>query len=250
MVFVNFDAKGAASGSAFIKVERPRMQTQAPPKPRQGPSRKRRLNPQDWVKAAMDVLVDQGIEGVRVDILARKLGVTKGSFYWHFSNRDALLEALAESWGEIEGESFMAEVLASPGDPRTKLSMLGAIYLRENYPAYERAMRGWALTDPRAVAALKRAGNRTMRTLTQLYRELGFDPDEAAFRAQIHRLTGIGTLFGMEFEMETLSDEARASTRKRFLDLMTGNAPKGERSGSNLPKRTEGAAGDDVPGRI
>lgn len=244
MVFVNFDAKGVALCFALEESKRLRMQTQAPPKPRPVPSRKRRLNPQDWVKAALDVLTEQGIEGVRVDILARKLGVTKGSFYWHFSNRDALLDALAESWGETEGESFMAEVMASPGDPRSKLSMLGAIYLRENYPAYERAMRGWALTDPRAVAALKRAGHRTMRTLIHLYRELGFDAAEAEFRAQVHRLSGIGTLFGMEFEMDTLSDEERTARRERFLNLMTGNAPEGESSGSSVPMRSESATHD------
>jgi AcrR family transcriptional regulator len=193
-------------------------------------SRKRRLNPQDWVKAALDLLVEEGIEGVRVDTLARKLGVTKGSFYWHFKTRDELLDALADSWGETEGESFMTEVMALPGDPRSKLALLGAIYLRENYPAYERAMRGWALTDPRAVDALKKAGVRTMRTLVLLYRELGFDPAEAEFRARIHRLSGIGTLFALEFDMDSMVEPERSSQRERFLDLMTKTATKRERS--------------------
>jgi len=221
------------------------MQTQAPPKPRQSPSRKRRLSPQDWVKAAMDVLVEEGIEGVRVDILARRLGVTKGSFYWHFNSRDALLDVLARSWGEVEGESFMNEVMASGESPRMKLAMLGAIYLRENYPAYERAMRGWALTDERAVAALKRAGARTMRTLIQLYRELGFDPAEAEFRARVHRLSSIGTLFGVEFELDSLSEEERMGMRKRFLDLLTQGAPKDKSSGADLP--IDNTTGDEGP---
>lgn len=241
MVFVNFEAKGSIAPPSLEEVGFLRMPTQAPPKPQRPQTRKRRLGPQDWVKAALDVLVDQGIEGVRVDILARKLGVTKGSFYWHFSSRDALLEALADSWGQTEGESFMNEVLASSADPRTKLSMLGAIYLRENYPAYERAMRGWALTDPRATAAVKQAGARTMRTLIQLYRELGFDPAEAEFRAQVHRLSGIGMLFGVEFEMEPVSEEERASRRKRFLDLMTANAPEDKRSEPGQPIKKEAA---------
>lgn len=201
------------------------MQTQLPAQSSPPSSRKRRLTREDWIKAALDVLVEEGIEGVRVDTLARQLGVTKGSFYWHFNSRDELLDALAESWGDTEGESLMREVLNLEADARTKLSLLGAIYLRENYPAYERAMRGWALNDARAADALKRAGARTMRTLERLYRELGFDENEAEFRAQVHRLTGIGTLFGMELEMDSIAEDARAERRERFLDLMTQGAP-------------------------
>ncbi len=197
------------------------MLTPATAERRAKSSGKRKLAPQDWVKAALEVLASEGIEGVRVDTLARRLGVTKGSFYWHFNSRDELLDALAASWGETEGESHMSEVLALKGDPRMKMSMLGAIYLRENYPAYERAMRGWALTDTRAVEALKKASTRTMRTLVHLYGELGFEPNEAEFRARIHRLSGIGMLFAPEFDMESMSEEERALQREQFLNLMT-----------------------------
>ncbi len=213
-------------------------------------SGKRKLAPQDWVKAALEVLASQGIEGVRVDTLARKLGVTKGSFYWHFNSRDELLDALAASWGETEGESFMNEVLALKGDPRMKMSMLGAIYLRENYPAYERAMRGWALTDSRAVEALKKASARTMRTLVRLYGELGFEPSEAEFRARIHRLSGIGILFAPEFDMESMSEEERMAQRTQFLDLLTQPNRNCESSINSEPINSEQAGTTSPEGDI
>ena len=59
------------------------------------------LSPEDWTRAATEVLVDQGIDHVRVDVLAGQLGVTRGSFYWHFRDREALLRSVLQTWRAI-----------------------------------------------------------------------------------------------------------------------------------------------------
>ena len=58
------------------------------------------LTPESWIDAATDVLVDQGIDHVRVDVLATRLGVTRGSFYWHFKDREELLRSVLKAWRE------------------------------------------------------------------------------------------------------------------------------------------------------
>ena len=96
--------------------------------------RRERLSELDWVKAGLLALAERGVEGLRVDRLARDLGVTKGSFYWHFKNRDELFDALAKFWGETEPDWVIKEVCALPGDARMRLELLGAVYRRERLP--------------------------------------------------------------------------------------------------------------------
>src|SRR3546814_2778554 len=69
------------------------------------PERKGRLSAEDWAQAALDLIAENGVAAVAVEPLARRLGVTKGSFYWHFPSRDALLQAALERWESVEQEA-------------------------------------------------------------------------------------------------------------------------------------------------
>src|SRR3954451_16486670 len=82
-----------------------------------------RLSADDWAQAALDMVAEQGVGAVAVEPLARRLGVTKGSFYWHFPSRDALLQAALERWEAIEQESVFGSLEAVP-DPRARLREL------------------------------------------------------------------------------------------------------------------------------
>ena len=77
----------------LIKIERPR------------------LTAQDWELGALDMIADLGLAAVAVEPLAKRLGVTKGSFYWHFSSRDALIEATLKRWGEDDSSDVISRVL-------------------------------------------------------------------------------------------------------------------------------------------
>ena len=75
-----------------------------------------RLSAEDWAQAALDQIAEQGVASVAVEPLARRLGVTKGSFYWHFPSRDALLQAALERWEKVEQEEVFGQ-MESIADP-------------------------------------------------------------------------------------------------------------------------------------
>src|SRR4029078_12241438 len=79
-----------------------------------------RLSAADWEQAALDVVAEQGVAAVTVESLARQLGVTKGSFYWHFPTREALLKAALERWEGQDSDNVLAQV-AQISDPREPL---------------------------------------------------------------------------------------------------------------------------------
>src|SRR5690349_9500352 len=86
-----------------------------PPSP--APARSARLSAADWAQTALDVIAEQGVAAVAVEPLARRLGVTKGSFYWHFPSRDALLQAALERWEDTEQQTVFGKMEAV-SDPR------------------------------------------------------------------------------------------------------------------------------------
>ena len=92
--------------------------------------RSTRLSAEDWAQAALDLIAELGVAAVAVEPLARRLGVTKGSFYWHFPSRDALLVAALERWEKVEQETVFGtlEVIA---DPAQRLRALFALVAHE-----------------------------------------------------------------------------------------------------------------------
>ena len=76
-----------------------------------------------WVAGAIEVLAEEGIAGLRVEVLAKRLKVTKGSFYWHFPSRDALLQAALDRWEQVELDELFAQ-LESIADPRQRMREL------------------------------------------------------------------------------------------------------------------------------
>ena len=99
------------------------MSTPSPDSSPPAPTRNARLSADDWAQAALDLIAEQGVSAVAVEPLARRLGVTKGSFYWHFPSRDALLQAALERWEAVEQESIFGS-LEQVADPRERLRAL------------------------------------------------------------------------------------------------------------------------------
>jgi AcrR family transcriptional regulator len=156
--------------------------------------RKARLRRQDWVDAALERLAASGVDAVRVELLARELGVTKGSFYWHFKDRGELLEAVLREW-----EATTAAVLPSVPEGATPsermeryLELVTAVAADADQAALENAILGWAQKDPAVaerVAAVE--GQRTANS-ERLLAELGFPPADAAAWADIGYTTYVG----------------------------------------------------------
>ncbi len=143
-----------------------------------------RLAKTDWVEAGLAAVAEAGVEAVQIERLARRLGVTKGSFYWHFANRDALLSEVLAAWRVVATNAIVAEVEAAGGDARAKLETLFAITARLE-GRLELAVRRWAAADPRAREALAAIDKRRLSYLERLFGEIGFSRLEARARGRL-----------------------------------------------------------------
>ena len=151
----------------------------------------RRLGKQQWINAGLRAVVKKGVEAVRIEPLAEALSVTKGSFYWHFKDRGALLDALLETWEARATSAVIDQVEGRGGDARAKLRSLFSIVGQVD-GRLDRAIRAWAAVDETARKALERVDSRRLDYLQTLFLGVGFSPEEALARARLvyHALIG------------------------------------------------------------
>lgn len=136
----------------------------------------------DWIEAAYGELARAGERGVAITTLAARLGVTKGSFYWHFRDRPELMRALLDRWAHERTDEVLGLALGSTADPRERLRRIQALG-REIAPI-DRAMRLWAQDEPAAEEAVRHADRALLRHIAACLEGLGFDEGEARLRAQ------------------------------------------------------------------
>jgi len=157
------------------------------------PQRSRRLNATDWECAALHALAEHGLGGLAIESLARQLGVTKGSFYWHFSSRDALLDATLERWERDVERTLLAEI-APQVDPRARLRELFRRIAREVQPHQVYASLLRALDHPRVQPMMARVSQRRMDFLALAFRQAGLHREAATHRARLTYAAYIGFL--------------------------------------------------------
>ncbi|HZP65275.1 MAG TPA: TetR/AcrR family transcriptional regulator [Rudaea sp.] len=152
-----------------------------------------RLSAADWEQGALDLIATQGVAALAVEALARQLGVTKGSFYWHFPTRDALLGAALARWENQDTEALFRQV-EPISDPRERLRELFRRTGREakSHVIYSALLR--ALDQPIVQPVMERVSRRRMEFLTRGYRELGMGKREAAQRARLAYAAYVGFL--------------------------------------------------------
>jgi AcrR family transcriptional regulator len=149
---------------------------------------------EDWLAAARRVLVAEGVERVKIAVLAHELQVARSSFYWYFADREELTDALLDEWAQhntlsiIERAERPAETITGAllavfecyADPRLFDAQL------------EFAVREWARRDDRVRARLAEADSRRIDALAALHRRFGYDPTEARVRARVQYHSQIG----------------------------------------------------------
>lgn len=140
---------------------------------------KDRLGREAWIEAGLAVLAAGGIAAVGVEPLAARLGVTKGSFYWHFRNRAAFLEALCAAWVERATETFIARVEQSGGPSSERLRLLLQATADAPKPL-ERAVRAWAALDADVAAQVAAVDARRTAFVADLLTGIGHSADHAA----------------------------------------------------------------------
>ena len=145
---------------------------------------KSRLSASAWEQAALDLLAESGVTAVAVEPLARRLGVTKGSFYWHFATRDALLKAALERWEQSDDRDVLTPIEAV-SDPRERVRELirQVSYRRPSHAVFAALLR--ALDQPLIAPVIERVSQRRIEFVTNAFRQAGFDDATAANRARL-----------------------------------------------------------------
>ena len=159
----------------------------ASPSPSPAAEPRASLTPEHWIAAATDVLVDQGIDRVRVDLLAAQLSVTRGSFYWHFRDRDDLLRRVLQAWRDNATVQLTQRLAGAGTDPRRQLQDVISLPFRGRAAVraarIELAIRAWARRDEMARRAVDEADDSRIAYHAQIFEALGFAADEARLRA-------------------------------------------------------------------
>ena len=155
--------------------------------------RSTRLNAEAWERAALEAIAELGLPGVAVEPLAKKLGVTKGSFYWHFADREALLRAALKRWEKRSTEDVIAW-LEKIADPRDRLRQLFR-QASQPGPWTRLSLALSAAADHPAVRpVLERVSKRRIDFVARCYRELGFSGAKARHRARLAYAAYLGFL--------------------------------------------------------
>ncbi|HET9420530.1 MAG TPA: TetR/AcrR family transcriptional regulator [Nocardioides sp.] len=171
----------------------------------------------DWTNAALEALSEGGVSAVRVDVLSKRLGVTRGSFYWHFENREALVVAALEEWERVCTTETI-EQLDSIADPEQRLRVLLTQALDvEALSRLEPAIVAHA-TDPVVGPVLRRVTRRRVDYLAEAYAQLGHPPAAARRQALVAYAAYTGWLqlrSSAGAELPELADQGRRGTAAR-----------------------------------
>jgi AcrR family transcriptional regulator len=151
-----------------------------------------------WIEEGLQALADGGPDAVRIEPLARQLGVTKGGFYWHFDDRRALLEEMLDAWERAGVDEVIARVEAGGGDARARLRRLfdiassneGRRILRTDL-----AIRDWARREPAVARRLRKVDNRRLAYMRSLFGAFCADEDEVEARCMLAASLWIGPHF-------------------------------------------------------
>ncbi|MGV0837601.1 TetR/AcrR family transcriptional regulator [Mycolicibacterium thermoresistibile] len=174
-----------------------------------------RLSVGDWIEAGFAELAAGGPDALRVSRLCTRLGVTKGSFYWHFADIASYRAALVQAWAD-EREQRDAKATEPPDvDPRERLRRMMEILLDNRHWAVARVMRIWALTNDAVAVSVRRSDERVLRTARQAFTDTGFDVAQAHLRATLAVAANAGLLM-----TDATAPNIPTEVRERFLDFM------------------------------
>ena len=156
-----------------------------------------RRSKEDWIRAALEALRDEGVEGVRVEPLAVRLGVTKGSFYWHFETREQLLTAALDAWVARGTEAIIEHVEGVQAGPEGKLRELWQRTAHDSARdlRIELAIRDLAQREPGVRERVRQVDERRMSYMCELFREMGLTQELAVARSLMLYSLLIGNYF-------------------------------------------------------
>jgi AcrR family transcriptional regulator len=180
-----------------------------------------RLGRADWISAAMEVLIAEGVNAVRITRLADRMAVTRGSFYWHFKDREDLLAALIRRWEAQNTDAVAAAVGQAPTLDHAIIAFFNAWLIPERFDArLEDALRAWAKADADICEMVAEADRTRIGDIAAMFERFGFGDTEALIRARVLYFSQIG--FYALTEHEPLSE--RSPYLEAYFHCFTGRA--------------------------
>jgi AcrR family transcriptional regulator len=140
---------------------------------------------QEWLESALKALREKGIAGVKVESLARYLGIARAGFYWHFKNRDDLLRQLLDHWVQEQTEIVTANPVLLTLGPTERLIESAETITKYDLGRYDMAIRQWASTDAEVARMVRKVNRIRLDFLRDVFRELGFTGDDLEMRAMM-----------------------------------------------------------------
>lgn len=151
---------------------------------------------EEWIDEGLRALAAAGPGQVRVEALAKSLGVSKGGFYWHFDSRPALIAEMLDKWERTGVDEVIERVERQGGDARAKLrSLFELATAREGRLTTDLAVRDWARRDKKVATRLRRVDNRRIEYLRSLFKSFVPDGDDVEARSMIAMSLFIGNHF-------------------------------------------------------
>jgi AcrR family transcriptional regulator len=183
-----------------------------------------RGSPEGWLDAAYELLLESGVDAVKIQPLAARLKLSRTSFYWFFKDRDELLTALVAKWrdkntgGLVKQSEAYAETIAE-----AMLNVFDCWLDKSLFDSqFEFAVRSWALQSPEVAAELQSADQQRLEAMKRMFMRFGFEEMSADVRARTMYLTQIGYI-----SMRPTEDLAMRMQRiPEYVEIFTGEAPE------------------------
>ncbi|WP_372887402.1 TetR/AcrR family transcriptional regulator [Shimia sp.] len=185
---------------------------------------KKRDSEAAWLAAAYDILTESGVEAVKVMPLAKRLGLSRSGFYWHFRDRDALLEAMVTRWEEKNTGNLVARCEAFADSIVEAVFNLFDCWLDADLfdARLDLAIRNWARNDADLQGRLDRADRLRCEALTAMFLRYDYTPEQAHTRA----MTAIYTQIGYISMQVNEPPQARIARMPDYVEVFTGVRPK------------------------
>lgn len=149
-------------------------------------SKRKGVSKAQWLEAGLEHLATGSVHKLSIEELAIKLGIAKSGFYWHFKNREALLEELLRHWIHEFTEIIVANEDLLVMEPRDRLKKTAEMIFDSDLPRCELAIRQWAKENKQVASAVRKANKMRMHYLLAAFGELGFDGADAEIRAKTY----------------------------------------------------------------
>ncbi|CAN7374618.1 TetR/AcrR family transcriptional regulator [Mesorhizobium caraganae] len=177
----------------------------------------------DWINLALQTLISEGIESVRVLTLGQKLGVSRSSFYWYFQSRQDLLDQLLTHWHDTNTKAIVERAKRPAETIIVAVLNVFECWADERLfdPRLDFAVREWARRSDDVRAAIDQADNDRLGAIREMYRRHGYDEEDAFIRARVLYYMQIG-YYVLDLKEPV---EARVSHLAAYLRAFTGQEP-------------------------